>query len=157
MDFVVFQLDRIRVGLKTATIEQVIHAVLITPLPGAPDIAIGVIAVRGVLVPVVNLRQRLGLPEREISLSDRFIIAKTPHRPLAIIADAVDGVFDLPEAHITHQSTLLPGIEQIEGVVYQHDGIIFIHDLERFLSLDEAASLNNAIAAHAGEKDSHAP
>lgn len=155
MDFVVFQLDRIRVGLRASNIEQVIHAVLITPLPGAPDITIGVIVVRGVLIPVVNLRKRLGLPEREISLGDRFIIAKSPNRPLAIIADSVEDVFDFPESSITSSSTLLPGIEQVEGVVYQHDGIVFIHDLERFLSLDEAAFLDNAIAAY-GEKDAEA-
>lgn len=157
MQFVVFQVDRSRVGLKATAVEHVIHAVLITPLPGAPDIAIGVIAVRGVLVPVVNLRRRLGLPERAVSLTDRFIIARTHYRPLAVIADAVDGVSDFPELNITQPSTLIPGIEHIEGVVYQQDDIIFIHDLERFLSLDEAASLDNAIITHSGEKAAHAP
>jgi chemotaxis signal transduction protein len=45
-EFVVFRLEAINIGLRASTIEWVVHAVEVTPLPRAPDIALGVINVR---------------------------------------------------------------------------------------------------------------
>ena len=150
-EFVVFRLEATNIGLRASTIERVVHAVEVTPLPRAPDIALGVINVRGTMVPVVNLRKRLGLSDRELALSDLFVIARTTERSLAIVADSVDGVFEYAESAITDPSTLLPGIEQIAGIANRKDGIIFIHDLDLFLSLNEAASLDSAIATQGSE------
>ena len=146
-----FRLDDMSVAFHASIIDRVVHAVEITPLPRAPDIALGVINVRGEVIPVVNLRRRFRLPERDLALSDRFVIARTARRMLAIVADAVDGVFGYPEADIRRAAEVMPGIEQVSGITSRKDGILFIHDLDTFLSLGEAASLDAAVSARDGE------
>lgn len=154
----VFKLDEVSIGLQVSAVDRVVYAVEITPLPRAPEIALGVIDVGGVMMPVVNLRQRLGLPDKDLALSDRFIITHTSLRSLVVVADAVDGVFEYAEANITDPSVLLPGVQQITGIANRANDIIFIHDLELFLSLNEAAILDSAIAACRDHADSpHAP
>jgi len=144
-EFVVFKLDAVSVGVSAATVDRIVNAVEITPLPRAPAIALGIISVHGAMVPVVDFRQRLGLPGRDLRLSDRFVIARTPARSLVLVVDSVDGVFDYEESHITDTSEVLPGIEQVQGIVSRQGDIIFIHDLEKFLSINEAASLDAAL------------
>jgi purine-binding chemotaxis protein CheW len=92
------------------------------------------------------MRRRFRLPERDIALTDQLVIAHTRQRPVALVADAVDGIFEYTEPDIVGAETILPGLEYIDGVVKLGDGLILIHNLDRFLSLEEAASLDCAMA-----------
>jgi purine-binding chemotaxis protein CheW len=92
------------------------------------------------------MRRRFRLPERDIALTDQLVIAHTRQRPVALVADAVDGIFEYAEPDIVGAETILPGLEYIDGVVKLGDGLILIHNLDRFLSLEEAATLDRAMA-----------
>lgn len=142
---VVFTLDEQRYALYLSAVEKVVRVVEITPLPKAPEIVPGVVNVYGRVIPVMNIRKRFRLPEREITLSDRLLIAQTRIRATALIVDDVSGVFECPEQEIIAAGKILPGIEYIEGVVKLKDGMLFIHDLDRFLSLEEENMLDNAL------------
>ena len=142
----VFTLDDRRYGLSLPSVERVARIVDITPLPQAPDIVLGVINVHGRIVPVVNVRRRFGLPERAIALTDQLIVAHTVLRPVALLVDVVTGVIDHTEQQVVAAREVLAGIDYIEGVVKLDDGLILIHDLERFLSLDEETVLDSAMA-----------
>ena len=72
---VVFFLNEQKYALYLPAVERVVSAIEVTPLPQAPDNVLGIINVMGKVIPVVNIRKRFGLPEREIDLSDQFIIA----------------------------------------------------------------------------------
>lgn len=144
--YVVVRLDNVSIGLLASAVERVVQAVEVTPLPQAPGVALGVIDVHGSIIPVVNFRGRFGLPHRDIALSDQLILARTPERSLAFVADAVEGVIEHPESDITDLSTVVSGLHQIIGMAKSQGDIVFIHDLERFLTINEAKSLDIAIA-----------
>lgn len=143
--FIIFCLNELRMALPMAVVERVIRAVYITPLPNAPEIVLGVINTQGRIIPVVDMHRRLGLPEREIALTDQLIITRTAKRPVALVANSVSGVMEYPASQLTEATTILPGIEQVTGVVKLDDGLGYIHDLDRFLSLEEARSLDQAL------------
>jgi purine-binding chemotaxis protein CheW len=143
---VVFALDDGQYGLTLSTVERVVRAVDITSLPKAPDIFCGVINVQGRIVPVVNVRRRFHLPEREVALNDQFIIARTSRRSVALISDRVTDVLGYAEGEVVPPDSILPGLEYIAGVVKLADGMALIHDLDRFLSLDEERALDEAMA-----------
>lgn len=145
-EYVVLCFDALRIALPLSDVERVICAVYVTPLPGAPAIVNGVVNLQGRVIPVVNMRRRFRLPERDIALTDRLVIAHTRQRPVALVADAVSGISDYAEPDIVGAATILPGLEYIDGVVKLDDGLILIHNLDRFLSLEEAASLDRAMA-----------
>lgn len=142
---VVFVLDELRYALHLSVVEQVARVVEITPLPKAPDIVYGIINVQGRVIPVFNVRRRFRLPEREIVLSDRLVIVHTARRPAALAADAVSGVLEYSEQEVVQAQDILPGVEHLEGVVKLEDGLVLIHDLDRFLSLDEETALERAL------------
>jgi purine-binding chemotaxis protein CheW len=143
---VVFSLDDQRYALRLSAVDRVVYMVRVTPLPKAPDIVIGVVNVQGRVIPVINMRRRFHLQEREIALTDRLVIAHTARRPVALAADAVAGIIEYPGQDIVAAEDILPGVEHVEGIAKLEDGLILIHDLDRFLSLEEEQSLDRALA-----------
>ena len=141
-----FFLDDRRYALHLDVVERIIPAVEITPLPKAPEIVLGLINIRGRIVPVLNIRRRFRLPDRETELTDHFIIADTSKRTVALPADSASGVIQIFEGEITEATDILPALEYVKGVVKLKDGLLLIHDLESFLSLEEETALNEALS-----------
>ena len=143
--YVVFTLDEQRYALHLSAVERVVRAVETTPLPEAPEIVLGVVNMEGRVIPVVNMRRRFRLPEREINLSDQFIIAHTARRTVALVVDVVSGVIEYSEQEVTTAERIVPGMQYVEGVIKLEDGMILIHDLDQFLSIEEEETLSNAM------------
>jgi purine-binding chemotaxis protein CheW len=143
---VVFSVDDSRYGLPLEAVERVVRIVEITALPEAPEIILGVINVQGRVIAVANVRKRFGLNEREPALSDQLVIARTPRRPVALIVDEVTGVLEYSRGEAVPAEAIVPGIDYVAGVVKLSDGMVLIHDLGRFLSLDEERNLDDAMA-----------
>lgn len=143
--YVVFILDEQRFALRLIAVERVVRAAEITPLPGAPKIVLGVINVSGQIIPVFDPRRRFGMPVKEIDLSDHLIIALSRERRVALLVDALRGVHESSGEDTVASERILPAIDHIEGVVKLEGGLIFIHDLDEFLSLDEEKTLDTAL------------
>jgi purine-binding chemotaxis protein CheW len=92
-----FTLDEPRYALYLSAVERVVRAVEITLLPKAPDIVLGVINWQGKIIPVIDVRKRFRLPEREMDPDDRFIIARAAQRQVALAADSVVGIRELTD------------------------------------------------------------
>jgi purine-binding chemotaxis protein CheW len=148
---VVLSLDEQRYGLWLSAVERVVRAVFVTPLPQAPEIVLGVIDVRGEVIPVVDVRKRFRLPARELALSDQLVLARTAKRRVALIVDSVAGVELAEPAAYTNADALPPESGHVAGLLRRQDGMILIHDLDTFLSLDEEARLARALTARGGE------
>lgn len=142
---IVFSLDRQRYALPLHMIDRVVRMVAITPLPKAPDIVLGVVNFQGQVIPLINMRQRFNLPKKEIALSDQLVVAHTSRRPVALVADAVHDVIASSALNLIDTEQVLPGVEYVEGVIKLEDGLILIHDLDKFLSLEEESSLSLAL------------
>ena len=138
-------LDEGHYALDLSVVERIIQSVEITPLPEAPDIVLGIINIKGKIIPVVNIRRRFRLSEKDIEPTNRLIIAHTLKRTVALVVDVVLGVIETPEDRVVKAGTVLPGLDYVQGVVKMEDGMILIHDLNKFLSLEEEQTLDTAI------------
>lgn len=140
--WVVFFLDAGRYALPLRSVERIVRAVQVTKLPQAPAVVLGAIDVGGRVLPVFNVRQRFGLPQRDIDPADQFLIARTVERTVVLAIDAVSGVFELPAAAEIDAGSLVAGLAHIRGVIPIADDLVLIHDLEAFLSIKEAQALD---------------
>jgi len=146
---VVFSLDEPRYALYLSSVERVVRAVEITPLPKAPEIVLGIIDVRGKVMPVLDIRKRFRLPARDMNLDDRFILARTARRRLALRVDSVAGVHELTEGEMVSAKRAPPFAQYLKGVAKVEENLVLIHDLDQFLSLDEERILDGALAGSA--------
>ena len=147
-----FLLDGTLYALRLETVERVVPAANLTPLPGAPAVVLGLLDFEGRIVPVVDIRARFRLPVREMGVEDFIIIAKTSRKTLGILVDAPGEVINVAEADIDRGTGVLLGSEYIEGVLRLDEGLVLIHDLESFLSLEEEKSIAGAMAEMGGKR-----
>ncbi|OFW42833.1 MAG: chemotaxis protein CheW [Acidobacteria bacterium RIFCSPLOWO2_12_FULL_60_22] len=145
IQMVVFSLDNQRYALPLAAVERIVRVVEFTSLPKAPPIVLGIVDIGGRIVPVVNVRKRFRLPEKEIELEDHLILGQTGRRPVALVVDEVSSVVERPDGEVIAAQEILPGLEYVQGVAKLEDGLLLIHDLNRFLSLEEEETLDKAM------------
>lgn len=145
LHLVVFTLDGRRYALQLSAVDRTVRMVEITPLPKSPEIILGVITVNGTIVPVLDIRRRFGIAPKKIKLSDHLLIARTTTRTVALVVDAVHEVIERTDGDVVLPETIVPGMEYVKGVVKLDDGMVFIHDLNGFLSLEEELALEAAL------------
>lgn len=143
--YIVFSLDENHYAIHLSEISRVVRAVEVTPLPEGPETILGVINVRGCIVPVIDTRKIFCLPQRELDLNDQLIIANTLRRTVALVVDRVTGIVENLEKKIVKSERVLPRMNYVEALAKLEDGIILIVDLDRLLSLDEENKLNNLV------------
>lgn len=142
---VLLKVDGQAYALPLAAVNRIVRMVEVTPLPGAPDVVVGVINIQGEVVPVVSIRRRLGLAHRAVGVSDSLVVAHARARRLAIIAESVLGVVERPADAVVSTGDIARGIQHIEGVLKTSDGLVLIQDLDRFFSAEEEKSLDLAL------------
>jgi len=146
--FVIFHLDDHLYALEIEAVKKVVLAVEITPLPEAPEVVIGLINEGGNIIPVFDTRKRFHLPGRELCLTDQLIIARAGKYTVALLVDKVTDVIEPRHEEIAEADAIMPGIGYVDGIVRLKDGMILIHNLAEFLSLDEEKLLDRAIKKH---------
>ncbi len=150
LEVVVFEIDGLRYGVAATQVVEIVRAVAVTPLPGAPLVVRGVIDYRGTLVPVFDTRTRLGHPPREERLEDHFVLVRAGSLVAALCADHADALARVDADAIEDPRHPVPTVEQVAGVARLPDGLLLIHDPERFLSAAEAEALEAALASPEG-------
>ena len=117
----------------------------ISLLPKTPEIVLGVVNYQGQIIPVLNIRRRFHLTEREPGVSDQLLVVRTSRRTVALVVDKVTGVEEVSATEAIPHTSIVPGLEYLSGVVKLHDGMLFIHELDSFLSLQEEEALAAAV------------
>lgn len=144
-NLVVFSVAEQRFALNLANVQRIVRAVEVTPLPGAPDIILGVINVEGQIIPVIDSRRKLGIRPREIELSDLFIIVQEGDFTLALVADEVKPVMEIPEAQVACSDRMLAGKGMVKSVAKVDDGMIVVLSLVDALSSEDHRKVATAL------------
>ncbi|MEI6134826.1 MAG: chemotaxis protein CheW [Desulfomonile sp.] len=137
--FVIFKVDDQDYALSLLNVERVVRAVQITRLPSNDKYVLGVVDVQGEVVQVLNTRRILDSPDKEIDLSDQFVISKSANRKLILVADSVPGVYELSvqEARPLKTNSKSPGV--VRYVARLGDSLVVVINIDLILSiLDEA-------------------
>lgn len=129
---VVFALAGRRYGLRLEAVQQIVRAAAVTPVPNAPDGLLGLLDLHGRILPVLDVRRRLGLPPRDLHPADRFIVALARGRVVVLVVDEVVGLVDTTGPAVVDAGDILPGLEA-EGAFSHDDGVALIYDLETIL------------------------
>ncbi|MBI1966648.1 MAG: purine-binding chemotaxis protein CheW [Gemmatimonadetes bacterium] len=141
-----FEVARRQFALPAQVLREVVRAVAIAPLPKAPPIVEGVINVRGTVVPVLDIRHRFGLPPVPLAPQQHLLIAHAGPRLVALRVDRAQDLVSVPEDAIASAARIVPRAQYVAGIATLPDGLLVIHDLARFLALDEAEQVDAALA-----------
>lgn len=132
--YVLFRLGAEMYGLPVEQVQGIIRYEHGTPVPKAPEGVIGVINLRGRIVPVVDLSVRLGRGTFEPEEGSRIVVAEGEAGAIGLAVDAAsevawiaeDSIRPAPEAAVTAESA-----EAIAGVAERDGGLVVLLDLDR--------------------------
>lgn len=122
-------------GLDIKFIQEIIIPPKITSVPNTPNFLKGVINLRGNIVPVIDIREFLGLPKKEITNSTRIIVTTHNGDIAGIIIDAVHQVMKFSKEIIEPPLSTLEEkkAEYISGIVKEKSGILILLNFEKLL------------------------
>jgi purine-binding chemotaxis protein CheW len=100
LQVVVFMIEGKVLGVDILKVQEILRMVEVTPFPRMPDFALGAINLRGRIVPVINLRRKLGLPERPPGPKTCNLLVRSGDQVIGFLVDEVSEVLDIPAAHL---------------------------------------------------------
>jgi purine-binding chemotaxis protein CheW len=118
--------------------------VSVTPVPDAPPWVIGVIDLHGRVIPVTDLRERLGHPAKEPHLNDRLLVMSLAERTFALVVDEVTEVLELPGSEVEIPPDPLGDSRYLRAVVRREDGLILILDSASLFPSAEGGKVQDA-------------
>ena len=129
--YIVFYVEKEYFGIDIVDINSIIMVPKITPIPNMPDYFQGVISLRGHVIPVINLRKRMGLADKEISKETRIIVLNLENEELmGIIVDDVKEVMNISNSEIEEPSPFVDKKDSfISGVGKKQDNLISIFEV----------------------------
>jgi purine-binding chemotaxis protein CheW len=112
---VVFKVDGAEYALPAADVLQMESFTAATPVPGAPSHVLGLVQVRGRVIPVVDARVRFGLPPGERTLDSRVVVGQLGSRTVGLLVDSAREVLKLDPAQVKPPPPLV--VEGARGFV----------------------------------------
>ncbi len=136
IQLVTFRLGEEEFGVDILIVSEIIRLVQITQVPHVPDHIVGVINLRGTVLPVVGLRKRFGMPDGELTSHSRIIVMQMHQSFVGFLVDAVSEVLRIPKSTIEDTPAVVAGIgsEYIKGVGKLDERLLILLDLERLLN-----------------------
>ncbi len=138
LQLVSFQLGPEEYAIDILGVQEIIRMVEITHVPNAPHYVEGVVNLRGKVIPIINLRTRLGLCSAEPTKDTRIVVVEVGHLILGFIVDSVEEVLRLPEEFIEPSPpTGRGGSEEFHKGVGRVEGrLLILLNLELLFGID---------------------
>jgi purine-binding chemotaxis protein CheW len=147
MQLVGFTIGKEQFGVDILMVQEIIRSSPITSVPNSPDFIEGVINLRGNIIPVIELRKRLGLYRKETVLKDSWIlILDIDGRVTGFIVDSVTKVLKIVESTIEPPpEVVMAGLANryIKGVCDIGSTLLILLDFNRILMADELRQLSS--------------
>jgi len=136
-------------ALPIEAVKEIQQVVGYMPVPGSGAALLGVVDLRGEVVPLVDLRKLVGLPDAPLRLDSPLIFAFVGGRLVALLVDDVEDVATFDSASLQPPSTLYPLSDRLHGIVHMDHGLIFVLDPERLVPDETVAPAEVFVASDA--------
>ncbi|MDI3316171.1 MAG: chemotaxis protein CheW [Bacillota bacterium] len=143
---VVLELDGQAYGADIGSVREVLAFQPVTRVPQAPSFVLGVINLRGRIIPVIDLRRRLGLAAAEPGPLSRIVVVEDGDELIGMLVDGVSEVLQVPADRIDPPGELVRGEDAsfLRGVARLEDRLIIFLALERVLDAHQRSAAVSA-------------
>ncbi len=147
-EVLVFVLGTEEYGVDILKVQEIRGYEKVKPIPAAPEYLKGVMSLRGIIVPVIDLRVKFGLEAKYDSFTV-VVILRVAKRIIGVVVDGVSDVVQLTASEVKPAPNLGSLVDQsyLAGVATREERMIMLMDIERFLSSAELGLLGEAAKA----------
>jgi purine-binding chemotaxis protein CheW len=137
--YILFDVAGTTYGINIKYVNQLEMMGNITPVPNTPEYLEGVMFTRGKVIPVINLRTRLGFGKIPYDFRTRVIVTNYNDRNVGLIADSAKEYVSLPAGSIEPAPDFIrnQGGSYVEGVTKINDRTVLIFRIEEIIGIDQ--------------------
>lgn len=143
--YVVFLIEGEEYCIEILNVQEIIRMVPVTWLPKRAEYIIGVINLRGEIIPVIDLRIKFGLSRKDYTKFTRILIGQVAERQVGMVVDGVNEVVAVPGENIEAAPGMVSrskSAEYIKGIAKIEERVIVMLDLEKVLANEDIISMN---------------
>jgi purine-binding chemotaxis protein CheW len=141
VEYLCFRVSDELYAVNIMEIKEIIRPREATEVPRAPFFISGVLSLRGLIIPVFDMRKRLGLPPVQEGGKERIVVVKQAEGFCGILVDEVVQVVRIPVSTIEPAPAVLEGIDRdfVLGIGHYDEKMVILLSLEHILNLTLAA------------------
>jgi purine-binding chemotaxis protein CheW len=143
MQLVSFRLANELYGIEITKVREIILIADITRIPETPHYVKGLINLRSSVIPVIDLKARFDLPDRELTDESRIMVLQACGRTIGIVVDAVSEVLRVKQEQIAPPPATVAGLgnKYLTGLVKLDKELLILLDIDKILGQEEMAAL----------------
>lgn len=149
LQLVSFRLAREEYGIGITKVQEIILMGEITRVPQTPEYIQGLINLRSMVIPIIDLRLRFDLPPEPATDETRIMVVNVANKTIGIIVDAVSEVLRIAEDQIAPPPPTVAGLgrEYLTGLVNLDDRLLILLDIDKILGDEGELDLDETAAA----------
>lgn len=138
-EYLVFTLGAEEYGIEILKVQEIRGYERVTRIANAPDFILGVTNLRGVIVPIIDLRVKFDFPTADFNVNTVIIILNLSERVVGIIVDGVSDVTSLTNEQIRPAPDFSVSLstEYLLGLGTVDDRMLILVDIEKLLNSEE--------------------
>ena len=146
LQLVSFKIDDEEFGVDILRVQEINRMSQITKVPNTPDFIEGVINLRGRVIPIIDLRIKLGLPIKQQTNSTRIVVVEIKDQTIGFIVDEVNEVLRIPSNITEPPPDMVGGInsDYITSIGKLEDRLLILLNLEKIFTKNEFKVLESA-------------
>jgi purine-binding chemotaxis protein CheW len=147
LQLVTFRLGNEDYAVNILKVQEINRMKEITRVPNTPQYVEGVINLRGKVIPVINLRGKFGLNDKESDTQSRIMIMDIQGITMGIVVDAVSEVLRIPANIVEPTPPMASNIstEYIKGIAKLEDRLIILLDMDMLVGKAEETSMADVV------------
>jgi purine-binding chemotaxis protein CheW len=146
-EVLVFVLGKEEYGVDILKVQEIRGYEKVTPIPAAPAYLKGVVNLRGIIVPVIDLRIKFGMADPQYDSFTVVIILRLASRVIGMVVDGVSDVVALAPSEVKPAPQLGSLVDSsfLAGLATQGERMVLLLDIEKFLSSSEMNLLGQVV------------
>jgi len=146
--YVTFLINNETYGIEVLRVKEIVGMTTITPVPNSEKYLKGIMNLRGVVVPVIDLRMKFDIPEKEYDAFTVILIIEMKDFLVGVIVDSVSDVItapgqlqDVPNFNVSIERDVIKGVFNKDGdliIILNADIMLTVKDLEALADVNEA-------------------
>lgn len=146
LQLVSFKIGEEEFGVDILSVQEINRMLQITKVPNTPDFIEGVINLRGRIIPVIDLRIKLGMARKDHGKNTRIVVVEIKGQTIGFIVDEVSEVLRIPKSITEAPPEMVGGVNSdfITSIGKLEDRLLILLDLEKILSINELNVLETA-------------
>lgn len=139
-----FRVGKEQFAVDIHRVQEINRMMSLTQVPESKPGVRGVINLRGRIVPVLDMRSRMGLEESELTDTARIVVVEINHATVGFIVDSVNEVLEIDSSVIesTPAAASNTKASYVQGVAKLDEGLLILLDLESLMSSDSLEAIN---------------